>query len=72
MVFEHQMHMMNLFTRIGWEARMMPGKTYLPAAFERLLGELPLAQVSVEPWQVEYDLAWARKADSPPSEGVNS
>jgi len=29
--------------------------------FSPLVGELPLARVSVEPWQVEYDLAWARK-----------
>jgi hypothetical protein len=25
MVFEHQMHMMNLFTRVGWDARANPG-----------------------------------------------
>ncbi len=47
--------------RIGWEARLIAGKTYAPAAFLSLLAELPLEAVRVEPWQVDYDLAWARK-----------
>jgi len=47
--------------RIGWEARLMPGKSFSRAAFARLLAALPLQQVEVLPWQVEYDLAWARK-----------
>lgn len=47
--------------RIGRDANLMPGKTFSRAAFERLLAELPLEQARVEPWQVEYDLAWAWK-----------
>src|SRR6202030_990333 len=31
MVFEHQMHMMNLLTRIGWEARVITSRQSVPA-----------------------------------------
>jgi ubiquinone/menaquinone biosynthesis C-methylase UbiE len=47
--------------RIGRDARLMPGKTFSRPAFERLLAELPLAGTRIEPWQVEYDLAWGWK-----------
>ena len=47
--------------RIGRDARLMPGKAFSRAAFERLLAEFPLANTTVQPWQVEYDLAWAWK-----------
>ena len=49
--------------RIGRDARLMPGKTFARAGFERLLAEFPLVGTRVETWQVEYDLAWAWKAD---------
>jgi len=48
--------------RIGFQARLLPGKTFTRPAFQRLLAALPLAQVEVLPWQEEYDLAFARKA----------
>ena len=48
--------------RVGHDAWLLPGKTFSSAAFERLLGELPLRDVEVQPWQVEYDLAWAKKS----------
>ncbi|MCC7361967.1 MAG: class I SAM-dependent methyltransferase [Anaerolineales bacterium] len=47
--------------RVGFEAWLMPGKTFSRAAFRRLLGELPLEAVEAQRWQVEYDLIWARK-----------
>jgi ubiquinone/menaquinone biosynthesis C-methylase UbiE len=47
--------------RVGLEAWLLPGKTYSRPAFERLLGQLPLGGLVVQPWQVEYDLAWAWK-----------
>jgi ubiquinone/menaquinone biosynthesis C-methylase UbiE len=47
--------------RVGWPAWLMPGKTFSRAAFLRLLAQFPLEAVRVHPWQVEYDLAWARK-----------
>ncbi len=48
--------------RIGLDAMLMPGKTFSRPAFAKLLAEYPLEAVTVQPWQVEYDLAWARKA----------
>jgi ubiquinone/menaquinone biosynthesis C-methylase UbiE len=50
-----------LTNRIGRDARLMPGKTFSRPAFERLLAEFPLDHTRVEPWQLEYDLAWAWK-----------
>ncbi|MEP7356267.1 MAG: class I SAM-dependent methyltransferase [Anaerolineales bacterium] len=47
--------------RIGRDAWLMPGKTFPRPAFERLLAQLPLYNIQIEPWQVEYDLVWARK-----------
>ena len=50
-----------LTNRIGWEARLMPGKAERPAAFERRLEALGLIEVDTKPWQTYYDLVWARK-----------
>jgi ubiquinone/menaquinone biosynthesis C-methylase UbiE len=47
--------------RIGLSAPFLVGKTFTRAAFRRRLAALPLEAVRVEPWQAEYDLAWARK-----------
>ncbi|MGH2522572.1 MAG: class I SAM-dependent methyltransferase [Anaerolineales bacterium] len=48
--------------RVGWEAWLMPGRTFTRSGFRRLLAELPLEAVRVQPWQVEYDLGWVRKS----------
>jgi ubiquinone/menaquinone biosynthesis C-methylase UbiE len=48
--------------RVGWDARLIPGKTFSRRAFRRLLAASPLQSVRVHAWQVDYDLAWARKA----------
>jgi ubiquinone/menaquinone biosynthesis C-methylase UbiE len=47
--------------RIGWDAFLIPGKTFTRRGFQRLLAALPLTAVRIHPWQVDYDLAWARK-----------
>jgi ubiquinone/menaquinone biosynthesis C-methylase UbiE len=47
--------------RVGWEARFLVGKTFSRPAFRQLLADLPLDVLRVEPWAVDYDLAWARK-----------
>lgn len=47
--------------RIGLEAWLMAGKTFGRTAFRQLLADLPLTDLRVEPWQVDYDLAWASK-----------
>jgi len=47
--------------RVGHDAWLLPGKTFAPAHFLRLLAALPLEAVDVQPWQVEYDLVWGKK-----------
>jgi hypothetical protein len=40
-VFEHQMHMMNLLTRIGWEARVIEYRRNVPEAQKKAEGDDP-------------------------------
>jgi ubiquinone/menaquinone biosynthesis C-methylase UbiE len=47
--------------RVGWQARLIFGKTFPRAGFQQLLSEFSLEPVRVHPWQVEYDLGWAVK-----------
>jgi ubiquinone/menaquinone biosynthesis C-methylase UbiE len=48
--------------RVGWEARWIFGKTFKRERFHTVLEEVGLEDVSVYPWQMDYDLAWARKS----------
>jgi ubiquinone/menaquinone biosynthesis C-methylase UbiE len=56
-----------LTNRVGLEALLMPGKTFTRPAFRRLVARYPLEAVVVQPWQVGYDLVWARKSHPPHS-----
>ncbi len=47
--------------RVGREARFILGKTFPRSAFPTVLEDVGLKDVEVFPWQVEYDLVWARK-----------
>jgi ubiquinone/menaquinone biosynthesis C-methylase UbiE len=47
--------------RVGPEARWILGKTWGRERFAEVLRSIGLADVEVFPWQVDYDLAWARK-----------
>jgi ubiquinone/menaquinone biosynthesis C-methylase UbiE len=47
--------------RVGWEAQLMPGHTWSRAKLILILRQLSLTDISVRPWQVYYDLVWARK-----------
>ncbi len=47
--------------RVGLPARLLPGRTHRPRAFEQRLGELGLMQVQTRRWQRDYDLVAARK-----------
>ncbi len=47
--------------RVSWEGRLILGKTFTRTAFRQLLADLDLEAVRVEPWLVDYDLAWARR-----------
>src|SRR5579859_7837393 len=51
-----------LTNRKGQEARMMPGKTQPTQAFVSYLREeCTLENVSVDIWQIDYDLVWSTK-----------
>lgn len=47
--------------RIGWEAKLMPGKTWSRAQMEQLLQNLLFTQIQIQVWQDIYDLVWAKK-----------
>jgi ubiquinone/menaquinone biosynthesis C-methylase UbiE len=47
--------------RIGWEARWILGHSFKRESFSTVLEEVGLRDISVYPWQMDYDLAWARK-----------
>jgi ubiquinone/menaquinone biosynthesis C-methylase UbiE/uncharacterized protein YbaR (Trm112 family) len=47
--------------RVGREARLLPGRTISRSRFEQALASLLLRDVEVRRWQVDYDLAVARK-----------
>lgn len=47
--------------RVGPEARWILGKTWSRERFPEVLRSIGLVDVEVFPWQVDYDLAWARK-----------
>ncbi len=47
--------------RIGWEAKLMPGKTWSKEELLAILQQLPLNNVSIRPWLNIYNQVWARK-----------
>jgi hypothetical protein len=47
--------------RIGWEARLMPGKTWSRLKLKEILAELPLRYIQIRIWQTLYDQVWAQK-----------
>lgn len=50
--------------RIGWEARLMPGKTWRREELFEILDEFPLQCVYLKEWQHIYDLVWMQKAEN--------
>jgi len=56
--------------RIGRDATFLPGRAFPRDGFELVLRALPLEEVKVRPWQVDYDLAWAVKAGEPHGGGI--
>jgi ubiquinone/menaquinone biosynthesis C-methylase UbiE len=49
--------------RVGRQAAWIVGRTFRRDRFEVLLDGLGLEEVETFPWQVEYDLIWARKPE---------
>lgn len=54
-----------LFTnRIGFDAFLMPGRSFSDAHLRELLASLSFTSVEIKSWQAYYDLIWARKDGS--------
>jgi ubiquinone/menaquinone biosynthesis C-methylase UbiE len=51
--------------RINWEGKLMPGKAFSDDHLRAMLLRVGLVQIEFRPWQVYYDLIWARKAGTP-------
>jgi ubiquinone/menaquinone biosynthesis C-methylase UbiE len=47
--------------RVGWEARWILGHAFKRDIFPKVLERVGLQDITVYPWQMDYDLAWARK-----------
>jgi ubiquinone/menaquinone biosynthesis C-methylase UbiE len=47
--------------RVNWERKLMPGKAFTDDEIRALLTNVGLIDVVIRPWQVYYDLIWARK-----------
>lgn len=47
--------------RIGWQAPLIFGRTVSRRRFPGFLSEIGFSEVELVPWQVDYDMAWARK-----------
>ncbi|HEY64839.1 MAG TPA: methyltransferase domain-containing protein [Caldilineae bacterium] len=58
-----------LSNRIGWQAHLLPGRTFRRSEFHQVLLDLGIAVCQVRPWQVDYDWALARKAGVGPGKG---
>ncbi len=50
--------------RIGWEARLMPGKTWGRQQLEEILAEYPLRHIDIRPWEDIYNQVWAQKVST--------
>ncbi len=59
-----------LTNRVGWESRLLPGRALSRPRFEQMLALLSLEEIDVRRWQVQYDLALARKRVAPRGAGV--
>jgi ubiquinone/menaquinone biosynthesis C-methylase UbiE len=49
--------------RIGWEARLMPGKTWSREQLQQILSRFSLRHVEIQMWQDIYNLVWAQKVE---------
>lgn len=53
--------MMLTTNRIGFDAWLMPGRTFSKEQLEAQLGDLSFDAVNIQQWQTYYDLVWATK-----------
>ncbi len=59
-----------LSNRVGPDAPLLPRRAFSRPDFAALLDSLPLEDVQVQKWQLDYDLAWAVKSGTPQGGGV--
>ena len=50
-----------LSNRVGPDVPWLSGMTFSRPEFLAVLSELGLCEIDVQPWELDYDLAWARK-----------
>jgi ubiquinone/menaquinone biosynthesis C-methylase UbiE len=50
--------------RIGWEAQLMPGKTWSREQLEEILAQYPLRYIDIRPWEDIYNQVWAQKVST--------
>jgi 2-polyprenyl-3-methyl-5-hydroxy-6-metoxy-1,4-benzoquinol methylase len=55
--------------RVGWQAPLILGKTFSRRRFPKVLTDAGLEDIEVFPWQMDYDLAWARRPSPANREG---
>ena len=58
--------------RIGWEAKLMPGKTWPRHQLENILNNLPLKNIDIRVWQDIYDQVWAQKITTHSADQTNT
>jgi len=47
--------------RVGWQAKLLPGRTYRESQIRTILRDMSFTSVQVKRWQRHYDLVWAMK-----------
>jgi ubiquinone/menaquinone biosynthesis C-methylase UbiE len=47
--------------RVGWETKLMPGKTWTKNQLQTILKTQPIDEFVIVPWETIYDQVWARK-----------
>lgn len=57
--------------RVGWEARLLPGKTWAREDLLQLLAQFPLQYTDIRLWQDIYDQVWAQKSSASAKESAN-
>ena len=50
-----------LSNRVGPDVPWLARMTFSRPEFRAVLAELGLQDIDVQPWELDYDLAWARK-----------
>ncbi len=58
--------------RVGWEARLFPGRAFSNRALNEMLASLGMSDIRIEKWADIYDLVWATKKEGTDHAAVSS